>query len=481
MNRFAIHRPGVAAAVFSAAALYVAVLSWATISRNHALGSGGYDLGIFDQAAWLMGHGFAPFSTIRGRNLMADHFQPALYLLAPFGALGATPGGILILQSTLLGLASPVLYRFARLQGATRSFAAAIALIWLASPITQWANLFDFHPETAVPVLLVSGAIFMHRGRLVPFAATAVLACATKEDVCLVYVMWGLLLFVDHRRRIGASLAGAGIAWFILATQVAIPALGGNLNYYSARFGGDRGSSLGTVFVFLVEHPIRTLGNLATASNVEIVVALVVCSGGLALFAPRFLLLAVPGLAANLLSAYSYQHDLHFHYQLVPSAAFALAGACGAGAVSHRLGGNVRRTYSLALFVGVAVAALLSPAIRELRATRPPALLAAKRHALSLVLPNVAVAAAPDLVPHLSHRRAVYQLPEPFFARHENGEYWTDADLARRSQAVRFVVIDLDSLDPWPRTQTSRLPPILRRRGFVQIYRDGDVRVFKKE
>ncbi|MGH3002199.1 MAG: DUF2079 domain-containing protein [Gaiellaceae bacterium] len=471
---------GVAAAVVGASVLYVAVLSWATISRHHALGSGGYDLGIFDQAAWLMGHGMEPFSTIRGRNLLADHFQPALYLLAPFGAFGATPDGILILQATLLGLASPVLFRFARLQGATRPLALAVALLWLASPVTQWANLFDFHPETAVPLLLVAGAIFMQRGRLLPFAATAVLACSTKEDVCLVYVMWGLLLLAHRRRRIGAAMVGAGIAWFVLATQVAIPALGGNLDYYSARFGGERGSSLGAVFAFLVEHPAQSLGELAAKSNVEILVALVVCSGGLALLAPRFLALAIPGLAANFLSAYSYQHDLHFHYQLVPAAAFALASACGAGVAARRLSGRARRGVALVLFIGIAGAVAFSPAVRELRKERPAGLLAAKRHALSLVPAGVPVAAAPDLVPHLSHRRDIYQLPEPFFSRPGNGEYWSDAELERRSRAVRFVVIDLDSLDPWPRTQTSRLPPMLRRRGFVQIYRDGDVRVFRR-
>jgi uncharacterized membrane protein len=469
------------AALAGATALYVAVLSWATISRHHALGSGGYDLGIFDQATWLMGHGIEPFSTIRGRNLMADHFQPALYLLAPLGALGATPGGILILQATLLGLVSPALYRFARLQGATRSLALAVALIWLASPITQWANLFDFHPETAVPLLLVAGAIFIERGSLVPFAATAVLASGTKEDVCLVYVMWGLLLLLaGRRRRVGAVMAGAGIAWFVLATQVAIPALGGNLDYYSSRFGGDRGSSLGAVFVSLVEHPLRSLDALSTPSDAKIVVALVVCSGGISLLAPRFLLLALPGLAQNLLSAYSYQHDLHFHYQLVPAAAFALAGACGAGLVSQRLEARARRGLVLILFLGIAVAVGLSPALRELRKTRPAALVVAKKHALSLVPPAVPVAAAPDLVPHLSHRRAVYQLPEPFFYRSGNGEYWSRADLARRSRAVRYVVIDLDSLDPFPRSQVTLLPPLLERRGFVQIFRRGDVRVFRR-
>jgi uncharacterized membrane protein len=473
-------RSRVVATLIGAAALYIAVLSWASISRHHALGSGGYDLGIFDQAAWLIGHGLEPFSTIRGRNLMADHFQPALYLLAPLGALGATPGGLLILQSTLLGLASPVLYRFARIQGATRPLALAVALIWLASPLTQWANLFDFHPETAVPLLLVAGAIYLERGRLAPFAATAVLASATKEDVCLGYVMWGLLLLAGRRRRIGAVMAGAGIAWFVLATQVAIPALGGSLNYYSSRFGGDRGSSLGAVFVSLVEHPLRSLDALATPSNAEIVVALVVCSGGLCLLAPRFLLLALPGLAQNLLSAYSYQHDLHFHYQLVPSAAFALAGACGAGWATRRLEGRTQRALALILFAGIVVAAVLSPAVRELRKSRPAALLATKEHALSLVPAAVPVAAAPDLVPHLSHRRDVYQLPEPFFYRSGNGEYWSRAALARRSRAVRYVVVDLDSLDPFPRSQVALLPPLLERRGFVQIYRSGDVRVFRK-
>jgi len=41
-------------------------------------------------------------------------------------------------------------------------------------------------------------------------------------------------------------------------------------------------------------------------------------------------------------------------------------------------------------------------------------------------------------------------------------------------------VIDLDSLDPFPREETSRLPALLPRRGFVQVFRRGDIRVFKR-
>lgn len=76
------------ATVVAASLVYAVVLSWAAIHRHQAFLTGGYDLGIFDQAAWLIGHGVRPFSTIRGRYLMADHFQPTLFGLAPLGALG---------------------------------------------------------------------------------------------------------------------------------------------------------------------------------------------------------------------------------------------------------------------------------------------------------------------------------------------------------------------------------------------------------
>jgi uncharacterized membrane protein len=470
-------------AVWLASALYAVVLSAAAIHRHHNFQSGGYDLGIFDQATWLMGHGLKPFSTIRGRYLLADHFQPALYLLAPLGRFGLSPIGLLILQSVLLAAVAPLLYRLAAVYGANRRLALAVSAMWLASPLTQWANLFDYHPETAVPLLLVAGALLLERRRVGLFAVTALIASSTKEDVCLVYVMWALLLVLQKNstlRRLGFFLGAAGIVWFALATQVAIPALGGNLNFYSERFGGDRGSSIGSVAAYLVDHPGASLDQLATSANAKILIALIVCTGGLAVAAPRFLLLAVPGLAANLLSAYSYQHDLHFHYQLVPATGFALASAAGAGVVALRVPGRLRDAFALILIAGAIVAAVVSPAVRGLHQSGNKPTLAAKREALSFVPPGVPVAAAPDLVPHLSHRRAIYQLPEPFFARHGNGEYWTEQDLARRSRAVVYVVIDLDSLDPFPREQTSRLPPLLERRGYVQIFRRGDIRVFRR-
>ena len=218
----------------------------------------------------------------------------------------------------------------------------------------------------------------------------------------------------------------------MLATQVAIPALGGSFEDYSARFGGDRGSSLVEVLGSLVVHPLDTIGDLVGPSNMKVLLALVVATGGLAVLAPLRLLPCVPALAANFLSAYSYQHELRFHYYVIPAAVFAIAAAYGARVLARRAH-KVASATPAVLLAGALVAAVVGPASEELRSSPSQQERTARERALSLVPAGAPTAAAPSLVPHLAHRRDVYQLPEPFVSRPTNGEYWTEAELAERS------------------------------------------------
>jgi uncharacterized membrane protein len=468
-------------AAWAVSIAYTVALSVTSLQRHNSFRTGGYDVGIFDQAVWLLGHSLEPFSTIRGRNVFGDHFQPALILLAPLGALGVTPTALFVLQSALLGAVAPALYALARARGASAGLALAVALLWLASPITQWGNLFEYHPETLVPLCLVLGALALERGRVAVFIATAVLASCAKEDVCLVYLLWGVLLTFGPRRRLGITLAVGAAAWFAFATKIALPAFGGSLDFYSRRFAGDRGTSVGAVFVTVLEHPLRTIADTATPTNARILMTLIACTGGLALLAPRMLVLALPPVAANLLSAYGYQHVLHFHYWLVPAAVFAVASADGAAVLTRRLAEPRRRAIAAVLGVGaLVVGAFASPAAAELRRKHATAEILAKRRAIELVPADVPIAVANDLAAHVSHRRAIYQLPEPYFARPSNGESWTARDLRRRAQDVQYVAYDTDGLDPYPKQQVEQIPAMLRRQGFVEIYRTPYVRVYRR-
>jgi hypothetical protein len=45
---------------------------------------------------------------------------------------------------------------------------------------------------------------------------------------------------------------------------------------------------------------------------------------------------------------------------------------------------------------------------------------------------------------------------------------------------VRHVAYSTDVLDPYPRLQAERVPALLRREGFVEIFSSHGVRVFRR-
>ena len=89
-----------------------------------------------------------------------------------------------------------------------------------------------------------------------------------------------------------------------------------------------------------MKHPIDTVATTLSLEKLGILVLLLASTGGLCLLAVRWMVVAFPGVAVNLLSAYDPQSSLEYHYWLVPMAGLALAGAVGAGHV--RLNGEWR-------------------------------------------------------------------------------------------------------------------------------------------
>ena len=211
--------------VVGAASAYALVVATLALLRYESFASD-FDHGIFSQYVWLLGHLHEPFNTINLRTLLGDHVEPGIAVLAPLGTLGVGAPGLLVVQTLALAATAPLLYLLAREHGARGWVAAAPALLWCASPVVLRPALHDFHPETLVPVLLVGGCLALAKDRLVWFAATAVLACAMKEDVGLTYAALGLVVLWSGRRRLGAVVAHRGAAWSLVAVYVVLPAFG---------------------------------------------------------------------------------------------------------------------------------------------------------------------------------------------------------------------------------------------------------------
>ena len=435
-----------------------------------------FDLANFDQALWLLAQGEEPFITQHGRHLLGDHFDPTIVLLTPIYVFGGGPVALLVLQSLLIALVAPLLFKLARLRGATPWLAVLPGVLWLANPLTLTQNIDDFHHTPVAAPLIVGSIVLLHQNRLLLFAIAALLACGLKEDIPLIFAMLGVVVFLEGRRRLGVAIATGALAVFALAMFVVMPHYSNSLDWFAERFAGTRGDSVADAAVWMIRNPLGALEDIATSQNLFVVGALLVTSGGLCFLAPRWMLLALPAFAHNMLSAVPEQHQLRYHYWFPVILGLAVAAAVGVPKV-RELGDPARRLIVVAIAVCVALfpvglayadfsADPASPGWRE-----------ARTKALELIPEDVPVAASVRLTPHLSQRRELYTLPLPFIPVDYGGDL-TDAELMERARRVDYVVLDTSETPKELRATPKVLPPLLKRLGFREIARYRTVRVY---
>lgn len=467
----------VSAVVIACSTAYAVVVSTLAVLRYEAFATD-FDHGIFSQYVWLLGTLRRPFNTIVLRDLLGDHVEPGLALLAPLGTLGIGAPGLLVVQSLALAAAAPLLYALARTLGARGWIAAVPALLWCASPVVLRPAFHDFHPETLVPMLLVGGVLALVRGRTFLFVATAVLACAMKEDVGLTYAVLGLVLLWEGRRRLGAAVAVAGAAWTSFAVLVVLPAFGNAAEQeFGPRFAGARGDSFGDALRFTVVHPLTAADAALSLEILGIGVMLVATTGGLCLLAPRWLLVAAPAAVLNVLSWYDLQHTIDYHYWIVAAGAVALAGAVGAARVATASRRSATRVAAicgvllglLSLYLGNTIVS----GIRGGWAGR------ADRQAILDAIPRNAAVAAPRLaLSHLSEREQLFVLPEPFLYVRVGTE-WGLPERAAAVTQLDYVVFD-PRMGFWGAATDAEIERAIVRAGFREILRRGDTRLYAR-
>ena len=462
--------------VWLAALAYVVVLSAESVSAHRAFVTG-FDTALYDQYLWLLANGHDSFSTIVSKPMLADHFQPGLVLLTPLYWLDAGVPTLLVVQSAALAATGPALYALARAGGARPGLAAAPALLWLACPFVARLNLWEFRPTAFVSVLIVLSVLGAVQRRYWLLGLTALVALSLKEDTALVYLALGIVLAIRGQRRLGAVVAAASAAWLVAASLV-LQSGGDSAEAFARRFAGDRGDSVGEALAWIVRHPLETATDIAQDSLVYLV-ALVVASGGLALLAPLWLLLALPTAAHNALSAYEPQHLLSYHYHQLTMTGLFVAAAIGVQRLQ-----SAGRPLRIAAAAGVAAAAILAVGAgnwahahwtEDIRLPRE-----ATGRALAAIPGNASVAASPHLLPQLSQRIEVYTLPEPFLPL-DNGSPLTDAEFEERANGVEYVAYRENDLPVEYGGTPATVLAMLEREGFVPIARAGRVTVFERD
>jgi len=286
---------------------------------------------------------------------MTDHVEPMLALISPIFWIWDDVRALLLLQVLFVAMGAWFVYELTKKQGPTLALVLVVA--YLLTPQLQSALLTEFHAAPLAVPLILWAFWAIDRQRLWQTISAILLTASVKEEMALLAAglgVWAILRFTIHdsqksalvrsrpRPKIPsesafisvhqrpktllslASVTFLSLAWFIIATFVIVPAhavevYGTAESSYFQRYGALGNSPLDIFSSFFTQPQI--VWEIATEPvRLNYLWYLAIPFGLLSLLAPEILLLSLPLLLANLLSAYPAQYYGEFHYSapLVP-------------------------------------------------------------------------------------------------------------------------------------------------------------------
>lgn len=419
------------------AAIFSAICAW----KYSVFAYHGIDLAYFNQVFWNTVHGHPFRQTIHPHLSLGDHAEFAILLLAPLYAIAQDPRTLLVLQSIALALPAWPIFLLAKKRfGHASLLPLLVAFLWLASPLVQNINLFEFHilPFALLPLFF---ALYEYdRGNKKRFLLYALLALIVREDVALVVTAIGLLAWLEKKSwwwHLTPALLGG--AWFIAAMNVIghfAPAASYKYGIYYAWLGPGPLEIIKTIFT----QPLKVLAHLATVPNLEMFLGFGMPVIFIFLLWPKKLILCLLPLLQIILSAPGGSAIvLQTHYATLFLPGIFLATIDGIKTIKNKL--IIVLLFLCAIYSSV-ILGPLPHAIKRIVFSKTEtnnARIASEM--LSRIPLNAPVAASYGLLPALSSRPQLYSLHYLFLGREQfdTGPYATPPDL-------RYIALDTSDL-----------------------------------
>jgi uncharacterized membrane protein len=446
------------------------------VIRHERFATFSFDLGIYDQAVWLLSRFRDPFVTVRGMEYFGHHVNLVTVLFVPFYWLGAGPLFLLVAQVVVQASGAIAIFLLARDRLLDRWLAVALAAVLLLNPTYQWLTWEFFHPDALAiaPLLFAYWAARTERWKW--FVVFAVVAASCKEDVALAVAVMGVLIAVRGHKKIGLITLAASVAWFTLATRVIIPWQNGIGPFYD-NFFGDLGKNPVEVGTHLATHPREAVELATEHDRVGYYQMMFAPVAFLPLLAIPTLLIAGPMLAVNVFSSFPYTREIRYHYSSLVLVGIILATVEAIAWVAKRWPGLVRFLVGLVVATSLAATVAWGPSPISVKYHSGIWPLQADRQAAH----DAAVAAVPDgaptsaiynLLPHLTHRAEIYDFPVPW----RNVNWGVDGEHLADPANVQWIVVDRREMSAEDQALFDRLT----ERQFRIVHDEEDMVVAKR-
>lgn len=414
------------------------VLFLSSSLRHGLFQSSAWDLGIFDQAVYLISQGKPPISSFLGFHILSDHAAFILYPVSILYWIYPDVHWLLMVQALALALGIYPVFRLALFAGLTSFQSMIVGAVYLLYPAVSNISLFDFHPEVIALPAMIWMVLAARSKSIGQFCIALVITLSCKAVLSLTVAAMGLwLITVEKRKWYGVIALASGIGWFLIATQIIIPAFGSEASSIARHVTRYKnlGDSFSDILLNILIKPHRILSRIFSVETLEYLVLLF--SPVVYVFATKNLrpllqlIPAVPALAMNILSSENSQRNLVHQYSLpiVPFILLVVISYLQSISNLPNLLPNFRhRAYKIILCWAILAFLILSrlsfffgsyyKSIDTLQSTR---------EAIAKIHSNESVLTTAEIAPHLTHRSSIN---------------FTNTDSSKHVDKFRYVLLN---------------------------------------
>lgn len=379
--------------------IFLSVLYTAlAVLRHNQYQSGAFDLGIYDQAIWQYSRLQYPYNTIKERFILGDHLSLTLPLLAPLYWLWNDARSILIFQAIWIAFSAIPIYYLARFRKLSALTSLSMAFLYSLFYGIQFAIFFDFHPIVIGVGLLAWTIYFYESSRKNLYILFLILTLLTQENMGLALAGIGFIyLFEKKHRKTGL--------WYILG--------GISISFIEVKLVSLISPSGYEYWPSLNSNPFLLLSKLFDSSDKRLVwLYSFSWFSFIPLFSPGGVLAILMDLGQYFLPSKQFGHMVtpFLHHRAIVSIFLVLATI----QVLERFKNQKR------IMVVVSMVLVISALAQQYLFHFPLNKLSKPLYwqteswmnnndaIIKLIPPDVSVAAAQNLVPHLSHRNQIY-------------------------------------------------------------------------
>lgn len=455
--------------------IYIAYFTTASFLRHDNFYTGRYDLGNMAQTVW---------NTINGRifqsvldagvttSRLSAHADFMLILLSPFYLLWSNPKTLLLIQAVVLALGAIFVFLIAKNILRNKNLALIFGFLFLANPLLQHTNLYDFHAVTLATTLLLGSFYFLIKKKWLLLIIFLILSGITKEQVWVITSIFGVPLLFEKSGRI--KLLGVAITIFSLAifgylVSYAIPQSRGS-QHFALAYYSDFGNSPAQVMSNIIFSPQKLFSIFLEASRLEYLKQLLMPMGFASLLSPILLVFAIPDLLVDLLSNNPLLRQIYYQYSATITPFIFISAIFTVGKITRWFPKIPKFYIALYLLFFTFFSAYTFGPLPG--AKNPNIDMFVKPQKNKLIIENILskipeqyrVAATNNLGSHLSHRETVYTIPVGI----------------EKADVILFLLND-EFAQPSLAAQKEMADNLKTDKNYIKIFEKDDFVVFKKQ